>query len=150
MSFGRSRADRRVLSVRTFREHRRRRALPFALESLEERRLLSDVKWTGAAGDDQWTTKGNWSSDQVPGPTDDVTIGTGFSTIIYSAKSGNAPESLTIDSLNAASPIEMEAGSLMISSSTPIGSVISGELSFDGGTLAVSGNDSTLSRSPGR
>jgi hypothetical protein len=30
--------------------------------------------WTGLAGDGQWTTAGNWSTDQVPTLTDDVCI----------------------------------------------------------------------------
>ena len=95
--------------------------------------------WTGDAGDNQWTSANNWSGHAVPGPTDDVTIPGGFPTIIYSSESG-----LTIDSLSAASPLEFDTGSLSISSSMPIDSTISSDLSFKGGTLAVSGADSSL------
>jgi len=44
-----------------------------SIESLEPRLLLSAVTWTGAAGDNQWTTPGNWSTNALPGPGDDVT-----------------------------------------------------------------------------
>ncbi len=95
-------------------------------------------------GDNQWTTKGNWSTGSVPGAGDDVNIPAGFSTILFSAESGNTPETLTIDSLSAASPIEMDAGTLLIASSTPMGSTITDGLSFQGGTLDVSGTNSSL------
>jgi hypothetical protein len=33
-----------------------------------------NVSWTGKAGDALWSTAGNWSTHQVPGPTSDVCI----------------------------------------------------------------------------
>jgi hypothetical protein len=33
-----------------------------------------NVEWTGNAGDGSWYTAGNWSTNQVPGPTSDVCI----------------------------------------------------------------------------
>ena len=33
-----------------------------------------NVEWTGNAGDGLWSTAGNWSTNQVPGPTSDVCI----------------------------------------------------------------------------
>ena len=33
-----------------------------------------NVSWTGNAGDALWSTAGNWSTNQVPGPTSDVCI----------------------------------------------------------------------------
>jgi hypothetical protein len=33
-----------------------------------------NVEWTGNAGDGLWSTAGNWSTNQAPGPTDDVCI----------------------------------------------------------------------------
>ena len=32
------------------------------------------VSWTNGTGDGLWSTAGNWSTNQVPGPTDDVCI----------------------------------------------------------------------------
>ncbi|HWE54116.1 MAG TPA: carboxypeptidase regulatory-like domain-containing protein [Acidimicrobiales bacterium] len=54
--------------------------------------------WTGAAGDHQWTTAGNWSKGAVPSTTDDVCIGPGMSssTQVVLAGDGNT----TIDSLS--------------------------------------------------
>ncbi len=43
-------------------------------ERMEERTLLSPVTWTGAAGNNDWDTPDNWSTDSVPGSMDDVTI----------------------------------------------------------------------------
>src|SRR4051812_15629967 len=44
------------------------------VERLEQRTLLAAVSWTGAAGDNLWTTGGNWSGNAAPGPLDDVQI----------------------------------------------------------------------------
>jgi hypothetical protein len=35
-----------------------------------------NVEWTNKAGDGLWSTAGNWSTNQVPGPTSDVCIQT--------------------------------------------------------------------------
>jgi hypothetical protein len=53
--------------------------------------------WTGTAGDNNWFTPGNWSSDAAPVSTDDVCIGPGMST----STTVNLDEegSVTIDSL---------------------------------------------------
>lgn len=40
------------------------------------------ISWTGTAGDGLWSTAGNWSGNAVPGATDDVTIGNGFSVTV--------------------------------------------------------------------
>ena len=44
------------------------------LETLETRALLAAVTWTGGAGDNNWDTAANWSTDSVPASADDVTI----------------------------------------------------------------------------
>jgi len=42
----------------------------------------SAISWTGTAGDGLWSTAGNWSGNAIPGATDDVTIGNGFSVTV--------------------------------------------------------------------
>jgi len=42
----------------------------------------SAIKWTGAAGDGNFNNPMNWSPQQVPGPTDSVTISTSAATTI--------------------------------------------------------------------
>jgi hypothetical protein len=37
----------------------------------------ASIKWTGYAGNNQWTTNNNWYPNNVPGPNDDVTIDSG-------------------------------------------------------------------------
>jgi len=39
----------------------------------------STIYWTGTAGDNLWTTKGNWNTNQVPGLSDNVCINPSFS-----------------------------------------------------------------------
>src|SRR5262249_18378344 len=45
------------------------------IEVLEERSTPAVVNWTNPAGG-TWETPGNWSSGSLPGPADDVVIGT--------------------------------------------------------------------------
>src|SRR6185437_2356560 len=42
--------------------------------NLQETVTPRTVYWTGAAGDGNWDTPGNWSTNAVPGPNDAVTI----------------------------------------------------------------------------
>jgi len=61
-----------------------------ALEPLEARQLLAAAAWTGAAGDDNWSTPDNWSSGSVPVDGDDVTLDAGPQnpTIRFTADAG--------------------------------------------------------------
>ena len=60
-----------------------------------------NVSWTNKTGDGLWSTAGNWSTHQVPGPTSDVCI---LSTAGYGAcgagcvEAGGVP-SISINSL---------------------------------------------------
>ena len=45
-----------------------------AVEPLEAREVPTLVSWLGAAGDQLWTTPGNWDAGRVPGPADDVRL----------------------------------------------------------------------------
>ncbi len=46
----------------------------YVLESLERRSLLSDVSWDAGGNGTSWTDPLNWSTNQLPGAADDVTI----------------------------------------------------------------------------
>ena len=95
---------------------------------MEPRTLLSAVTWTGDAGDDNWDTPANWSSNSVPGAAADVTIDT-TATIVHSAGVADA-----IDSLTSSGPLSITGGTLSIASASTTGS-----LTIDGGTLADAG-----------
>jgi hypothetical protein len=56
---------------RLSRPHRRN-VIPW-IEPLENRQLLSTVDWINPAGG-SWDVATNWSTSEVPGPTDDVDI----------------------------------------------------------------------------
>lgn len=92
---------------------------------MEERQLLSAVSWTGLAGDSNWDTAGNWSTDAVPGVNDDVTINIAANVV----HSSNAQDS--IHSLTSTEPLKISAGSLSIAAA----STTSSTLTVTNGTL---------------
>jgi hypothetical protein len=96
---------------------------------MEGRALLSAVTWTGDAGDDNWDTPGNWSTDSLPGASDDVTIGT-TATVVHSDAVTD-----TINSLTTTGPLSITGDNLSIASASTIG----GELSVTGAALTVTG-----------
>jgi len=55
------------------------------------------INWTGKAGDHYWTTAGNWDTNQIPGPTDNVCIGSGFVVNTVDGKTIGTILSLTLD-----------------------------------------------------
>ena len=120
----RGKSARRLILSLASRDHSTR----FAVEALESRTLLAAVSWTGAAGDGQWTTPGNWSSNPaLPGPGDDVTINvTGNPTITL----GSGTQS--IHSLTSADPITVSfPGTLAVATTVQL----SANLTLAGGTL---------------
>jgi hypothetical protein len=48
-----------------------------AIETLESRRLLSAITWTGDGNGSSWSDPDNWSPESVPGASDDATIPSG-------------------------------------------------------------------------
>ena len=48
-------------------------AVAFSVGNVAQAQSCS-VSWTNGTGDGLWSTAGNWSTSQVPGPTDDVCI----------------------------------------------------------------------------
>ena len=100
------------------------------LEWMEPRTLLSAVSWTGSAGDDNWDTPGNWSTDSVPGSGDDVTIDIAANVVHSDAVTDS------INSLTTTEPLTISGGTLSIASASTIG----GSLTIIGGTLTGAGN----------
>jgi hypothetical protein len=107
---------------------------------LEERRMLSTVTWINPNGAD-WNDASNWSTNQIPGPSDDV--------VIPALSSGDAV-SITkkvanvINSLTAATPIDISSpfGLSIAGNYVPGGPINRGLLSdpsgitLDGGPLS--------------
>ena len=54
----------------------RRAGSRLGVEQLESRLAPANITWTGGAGTLNWTDTKNWSTQTVPGLTDDATIST--------------------------------------------------------------------------
>jgi autotransporter-associated beta strand protein len=100
------------------------------VELMESRTLLSAVTWTGDAGDDNWDTPDNWSTQSVPGADDNVTIDA-TATVVHSFAVTD-----TIESLTTTAPLSITGGTLSIASASTIG----GPLSITAGTLTATGD----------
>ncbi len=132
--------------IQKFQVARRRRprrivSIP-AVETLEERRLLATVYWTSSTNGD-WSTPGNWSTDTVPGPDDDVVINESGATPTVTIGEG---ETESVHSITAADPLSLLGGSLTVTGTPPGGgpSTISGSIDIEGGTLIASGQSASL------
>jgi hypothetical protein len=115
--------------------------------------------WTGGAGDNQWTSAGNWSSGSVPDSTDDVCIGPGMSasTTVNLDEEG----SVTVDSLTVgggsggtqtlvidSSPVSGGNNLLTLSSTTVQSRILSdGEIEL--GSASAAGDFAELAASTG-
>jgi len=105
--------------------------------------------WTGGAGDNKWTSKGNWSLGRIPISSDSVCIASSFSgTTITIASLANVNQ--VISGLNTAAPISFSGGPLTVSGSATFYAdtkVQSGVLNFGGfsnmATLELSGGTLT-------
>ena len=101
-----------------------------ALERLEDRCLLATFAWDGGAGTLLWNDAANWSTDVLPGSTDDVTIdATGAVTITSTA-------AVTVKSLTTADHIELTSGSLSVLETA----TFNGGLSQSGGAFYSGSN----------
>ena len=112
------------------RKLKRARSCRPRLEWMEPRTLLSAVTWTGGAGDNNWDTAANWSTDSVPGPGDDVTINIAANVV----HSNDVTDS--INSLTSTEPLTISGGTLSIAAASTINST----LSITGGTLTGAGD----------
>jgi hypothetical protein len=105
------------------------------LEWMEERTLLSNVSWTGNAHDNNWDTPGNWNTNSLPGPADDVTINTSAD-VVHSDSVTD-----TINSLTSTQPLTISGGTLSIATAFTTSSTltISGGTLNDAGAVTVGG-----------
>ena len=117
----------RTLPRKTSRDQRR----PL-FEALECRALLTTIVWTNNSGGD-WDTSSNWSTDSVPGRSDDAEIDIANITITHGGSAADTVNSLTISSSDTG--LNISNGSLSIVST----SLISGNLTIGGGALSTSG-----------
>ena len=64
------------------------------LEGLEDRLLLSTIRWTNPAGGD-WDTAANWDLNRVPVAADDAVIDTAGITVTHGVGTSDAVHSIT-------------------------------------------------------
>ena len=99
------------------------------VEAYEERILLAAVSWDGGGGNLLWSNAQNWSGDQLPGPSDDVTVDAPAGAVV----NYDANVTTVIRSLNLLDSIRISQGSLTVQQ----------DLSSDSGvTLTVNGSSS--------
>src|ERR1019366_457176 len=120
-----------------------RRRLGYCLEALESRLLLSTANWTNA-GSGSWNTPGNWSTNAVPQPGDDVIINqpgniqvtlTG-STTVHSISVTGDTLSVSAGTLSVAANSSINAaGTLVLSSATL--TLVSGATLTNSGSITV-------------
>lgn len=110
------------------------------VEDLEPRRLLSTATWTGAIGDNNWATAGNWTGGSgtggAPAAGDSVSIGTGFTTI-------NIPNgTVSLASMTSGSPLKLSSGTMTVGAGGATLSdgfaIVAGEADFNGTTSITS------------
>ena len=106
-----------------------------AMEILEDRQLLATVYWISSTSGD-WNTKADWSSGNVPGPSDDAVINVTGATPTVTISTGNQ----SVHSIAASDPLSITGGSLTVASN----STISDGLSMTGGTLEANGSGISL------
>ena len=100
-------------------------------EELENRRLLSNVSWTGGAGTLNWTDANNWSNHAVPGTSDNVMITTSVAGAITISSVARSINSLT----DSTASLALSGGSLTLAVSSSISKIFT----LSGGTLTPNG-----------
>ena len=109
---------------------RGRRAVGCALESLEQRILLSE--WIGGTGD--WNTAADWSGGVVPDQSDDVTIPAGSNVTI----SGNETAEAASYTAAAGSTVTLDSGAQLDAGN---GGTFNGAFNLNG---TINGTSNTL------
>jgi hypothetical protein len=136
-----SATNRRASAARQRRAKSRARRLQ--LEPLEPRHLLAVVHWDGEAGDGLWHTPLNWSTDQIPGPDDDVVLNVAAAATIRFTGSD-----ATVRSLVNHEVLRIENGSLAVTGVSRVhgqvllqgGQLVTSDLILAGGSLTVTGS----------
>jgi hypothetical protein len=103
---------RKRKAKRSLRSRFRRlfRCLPLRLEQLEDRTLLTTVSWDGGAGTLRWVDAQNWSTDALPGNSDDAVIGAAFAGLTITHDVGG----VSIRSLTSAAAIQVTGGTFAL------------------------------------
>ena len=122
---------------------RGRRLHRIRFEVLESRTLLAQVNWVAPSSGD-WDLGSNWSTGQVPGPSDDVAIEPSAGLTVTIDSGAQSANSLQTGS-NA--NLILSGGSLTIASASITNSVITGSLSMTGGSLVASGAETQVTAS---
>ena len=116
---------------------RSRKRTVLVLGALEARVVPADVYWS-IASSGNWDVGANWSTGNVPGSGDDVTISTAAAaTVTIGAGDLEAVRSLTT---TANDTLAITGGSLGVAAA----SVLDGPLALTGGALTVAGAGATL------
>jgi RHS repeat-associated protein len=122
-------------------------------EPLEERRMLSTLRWTNPAGGD-WDTASNWvntanpNDHHVPTAADDAQINTSGITVTHSSNTSDAVHTLT-----SQATLQIAFGSLAIAAASTISNLnlssgtltgagaltVTGVLNWTGGTMSGAG-----------
>jgi fibronectin-binding autotransporter adhesin len=79
------------------------------LESLEQRRLLTAITWSGAGDGTTFTSAANWIGGVAPGPNDHAIIGASSTTIGLSGD-------ISVESIVSGAPLDVTSGSLTVDS----------------------------------
>ena len=117
---------------------RRRRESRPRVETLELRQLLSSVNWISATGG-SWNVASNWSTDKVPGPTDDAVINVSGITVTSNAD-------VSVNSVASKATLVLTGGTFDVANvkatSSLAGIVVNSGATFEtsAGTTQVSGN----------
>jgi hypothetical protein len=99
--------------------------------------------WTGAAGDNQWTTSGNWSTGAVPGSTDQVCIGSAFTGVTVTIPA-LATANEDIASLVSNANINITGGPLTVAGSANFVNNLSINQSVGGSDLILNGSNGSI------
>jgi RHS repeat-associated protein len=107
---------------------------------LEPRLVLSAVSWDGGGGNLLWSNRLNWSGDQLPGPTDDVTLSaTGDVTIVHDQGTTQVQSLRLQDSLSLTGGTVVVGGPLTIGSNLTLSAKNAGTTFTASGTAAIDG-----------
>ncbi len=96
-------------------------------QTLEPRRLLATVEWTGGGDGVSWSDPANWGGSLLPGNSDDVDINISGNVTIQHASGDDS-----IHSLHSTQPLTLSGGSLTVASTVEIDD----GFSLAGGTLS--------------
>ena len=114
----------------------KRPAVRRAVESLEPRRLLSAVTWTGGGDGTSWTDPANWSGGVVPGPGDDASIDVPGDITVRITSGDQA-----VNSVNSTDTIAVTGGSLTVAAASQVAALdVAGPGSVTIGGTFTTGN----------